>query len=91
MGPRDNTPEAMAGVIDREAPGLAETVRSFGQDRTPRAMLSRGRAGLRGRTLIVNLPGSPRGVEESLDALFPGVFHAFAMIRGGGHGKGSRK
>jgi molybdenum cofactor biosynthesis protein MoaC len=84
-GPRDNTPEAMSHVIDRPVPGIAETVRGYGQERMPRAMLSRGRAGMRGQTLIVNLPGSAKGAAESLDALFPGVLHAFSMMRGGGH------
>lgn len=85
VGPRDVTAEATARVIEREVPGIAEALRAFGQSRTPFAMLSRGKAGLRGKTLIVNLPGSPKGVAESLDALFPGVLHAFAMIAGGGH------
>lgn len=85
LGPRDHTPEAMARVVEREAPGIAEAARVYGQSRTPYAMLSRGRAGLRGGTLIVNLPGSSRGVQESLDALLPGLFHAFGMMRGGGH------
>ena len=85
LGPRDVTPEATLAVIDREVPGLAETVRQYGQDRVPTAMLSRAVAGLRGTTLIVNLPGSVRGVEESLDALIPGMLHAFAMIDGGSH------
>jgi cyclic pyranopterin phosphate synthase len=85
LGPRDRTPEAMAKLIEREAPGISEALRSYGQARTPRAMLSRGRAGVRGKTLIVNLPGSTRGVQESLDALFPGVRHAFGMLAGGGH------
>jgi cyclic pyranopterin phosphate synthase len=85
LGPRDRTPEAMAKVIEREAPGISEALRSYGQARTPRAMLSRGRAGVRGKTLIVSLPGSTRGVQESLDALFPGVLHAFGMLAGGGH------
>jgi cyclic pyranopterin phosphate synthase len=85
LGPRDRTPEAMAKLIEREAPGISEALRSYGQARTPRAMLSRGRAGVRGKTLIINLPGSTRGVQESLDALFPGVRHAFGMLAGGGH------
>jgi len=85
FGPRDVTPEAMEQVIEREAPGISEAARNYGQDRTPYAMLSRGKAGLRGRTLIVNLPGSRKGVAESLNALFPGLRHAFAMIVGGGH------
>ncbi len=88
LGPRDNTTEAVDVVIEKEAPGIVEALRSFGRDRTHRAMLSRGLAGLRGRTLIVNLPGSSKGVTESLNALFPGILHAFSMIRGGGHPEG---
>lgn len=85
FGPRDNTPEVMDRIIDREAPGIMEAARSFGQQRTPYSMLSRGRAGIRGHTLIVNLPGSLNGVSESLDALLPGLLHAFKMLRGEGH------
>jgi cyclic pyranopterin monophosphate synthase len=85
LGSRDVTPEAMEDVIEREAPGLAEAARAHGQTRTPLAMLSRGRAGVRGKTLIVNLPGSKQAVEESLDALLPGLLHAVRMIAGEGH------
>jgi molybdenum cofactor biosynthesis protein MoaC len=85
FGPRDHTPEVMARIIEREAPGIAEAARAYGQQRTPFAMLSRGSAGLRGRTLIVNLPGSPRAVTESLDAVLKPMLHAFTMIDGGGH------
>lgn len=85
LGPRDVTPEATLAVLDREVPGVAEAVRQYGQNRVPTAMLSRAVAGLRGNTLIVNLPGSVSGVNEGLDALLPGVLHAFAMIDGGGH------
>ncbi len=85
FSPRDNTPEAMARVIEREIPGIPEALRAYGQERTPYSMLSRGKAGIRGRTIIINLPGSKRGVAESLDALFPGLLHAFGMLRGGGH------
>ena len=85
FGPRDNTPEAMTRVIEREIPGLPEAIRGLGRERTPYASLSRGQAGLRGATLIVNLPGSPGGVEDSLDALFPALLHALRMIRGEGH------
>lgn len=84
-GPRDNTPEVMSRVVEREVAGLAETMRSYGQARMPFAMLSRGRAGIRGNTLIVNLPGSTGGVRESLAALLPGLHHAFKMMHGGGH------
>ncbi|MFH1999470.1 MAG: MogA/MoaB family molybdenum cofactor biosynthesis protein [Planctomycetota bacterium] len=85
LGPRDHAPEALVSVMDREAPGIAEAVRSHGLRITPSAMLSRARAGLRKNTLIVNLPGSAKAVAESLDALFPGILHAFPMIRGEGH------
>jgi cyclic pyranopterin monophosphate synthase len=85
FSPRDNTPEAMRQVIEREAPGVAEAMRAYGQTRTPFSMLARGVAGIRGRTLIVNLPGSRKGVQDSLNALFPGLLHAFKMLRGEGH------
>ena len=85
LGPRDHTPEVMARVVEREVPGIAEAARVHGQERTPFSMLSRGKAGLRGRTLIVNLPGSPRGVAESLDALLRPILHAFPIMDGGGH------
>ncbi len=85
MSPRDNTPEAMQQVIEWEIPGISETIRQYGQERTPYAMLSRGMAGIRGQTLILNLPGSKNGVKESLDAVFPAVFHAFKMLAGEGH------
>lgn len=83
FSPRDNTPEAMAAVIEREIPGVPEALRAFGQQRTPYAMLSRGKAGIRGRTILVNLPGSTKGVAESLDVLFPAILHAFKMLWGG--------
>src|SRR3990167_835937 len=85
LGPRDVTVEATKEVIDREIPGIMEAARSFGQRRTPYAMLSRGLAGQKGGTIIVNLPGSSRGVEESLDAIFPAILHAYKMMGGGGH------
>ncbi|MDE3057307.1 MAG: bifunctional molybdenum cofactor biosynthesis protein MoaC/MoaB [Bacteroidota bacterium] len=85
FGPRDNAPEAIAHVIEREAPGIVETARVYGQERTPLAMLSRAKAGVRGTTLIISMPGSRKAVAESLDALFPAVLHAFAMIAGGSH------
>ena len=85
FSPRDTTPEAMQSVIEREVPGIPETIRVYGQERTPYSMLSRAKAGLRGNTLIVNLPGSKRGVQESLDALLPGMLHAFQMMWGGAH------
>jgi cyclic pyranopterin phosphate synthase len=85
LSPRDCTPEAMAEVIERVVPGMAETARAYGQERTPYSMLSRGICGVRGKTLIVNLPGSRGGVSDSLDALFPAVLHAFNMMKAGGH------
>jgi molybdenum cofactor synthesis domain-containing protein len=85
LGPRDVTPEATASVVHRQIPGMAELLRSSGQRRTPYAMLSRGIAGTRGATIIINLPGSVGGVTDGLDALLPSLVHAVAMIRGGGH------
>ena len=85
MSPRDNTPEVLSKLIDREIPGIAETIRAYGQERTPYSMLSRSIAGLRGKTLIITLPGSKNGVKESLDAIFPAVLHAFKMLHGAGH------
>jgi len=85
VGPRDVTAEATRAVIERELPGVAEAMRAHGQARTPHAMLSRAIAGVCGRTLIVNLPGSTAGVEDALDSLLPGLFHVFPMLRGGGH------
>ena len=85
LGPRDHTPEVMARVIEREVPGIAEAARAHGRERTPLAVLSRGKAGVRGRTLIVNLPGSQRGVAESLDAVLRPILHAFPIMDGGGH------
>ena len=82
---RDRTPEAMKRVIDREAPGISEITRGYGQRRTPYSMLSRVMAGIRNNTLIVNLPGSQKGVAESLDAIFPALLHSFKMMKGGGH------
>jgi molybdenum cofactor synthesis domain-containing protein len=91
LGPRDVTPEATLEVIDRSVPGIVEAVRSFGKDRTPFAMLSRGEAGVRGDSVIVNLPGSSKGAQESLQALFPGLLHIFPMMQGKGHGKTHEK
>ena len=85
LGKRDVTPEAMKNIIEKEIPGIAEAARGHGQQRTPLAMLSRGKAGLRGSTVIVNLPGSQRAVGESLDAILPGLIHVFRMLRSEGH------
>ena len=91
LGPKDVTPEATEEVLDRIVPGITEAMRSFGQRRTPYAMLSRNVAGVRGKTLIINLPGSSRGVEESMKRLFPGILHSMKMIRGGGHNSSKNK
>ena len=91
IGPKDVTPEATEEVLDRIVPGITEVMRSFGQRRTPYAMLSRNVAGVRGKTLIINLPGSSRGVEESMNSLFPGILHSMKMIRGGGHNSSKKK
>lgn len=85
LGPRDITVEVVRGLIEREVPGIVEAMRMHGYQRTPRAVLSRGVAGVVGQTLIVTLPGSSRGVSESLDALWPEVLHIFPMLWGGGH------
>ncbi|HTY58119.1 MAG TPA: MogA/MoaB family molybdenum cofactor biosynthesis protein [Bacteroidota bacterium] len=86
IGPRDVTPEATSAVLERELPGVTEALRAHGQERNRFSMLSRGVAGVRGRTLIVNLPGSERAVNESLDVLLPWILHALEILRGGGHG-----
>jgi molybdopterin adenylyltransferase len=83
LGPRDRTPEATRRVIDREAPGLAEAMRSLGAARNPFAWLSRGVAGLSGNTLIVNLPGSRRGAEESLGSILALIVHGIDVAGGG--------
>lgn len=85
MGPRDNTVEAVAEILERHTDGVTEAMRSYGQMRTPLAMMSRGVAGTIANTLIVTLPGSEAGAKESLEAILPAVFHARKMILGGGH------
>ena len=85
LGPRDVTSEATRNIIQRELPGVEEFLRSHGQERTRYAMLGRGVAGVRGKTVIVNLPGSVGGVNDSLDILFPWLLHSLEMIKGGGH------
>lgn len=83
LGPRDRTPEATRRVIDREAPGLAEAMRAIGATRNKYSWLSRGLAGLKGSTLIVNLPGSRRGAEESLSCVLPLLKHGIEVAAGG--------
>jgi cyclic pyranopterin monophosphate synthase len=85
LGLRDVTPEATRNVLEREIKGIAEASRAYGQRRTPLSMLSRGAAGVRGKSLIINIPGSLNAVSESLEFLFPGLEHAFKMMEGHGH------
>ncbi len=85
LGPRDVTVEATRQVMEREVPGIMEAGRAYGQSRTPYAMLSRGLAAQRGKTLILNLPGSSAGVQETLAAIFPAVLHGYPMMEGGSH------
>lgn len=82
LGPRDVTPEATLAVIDRLVPGLAEAMRAASFVKTSHALLSRAVSGIRGRTLIINLPGSPRGVEENLSVILPALPHALAILTG---------
>ncbi len=81
FAPRDVTPEATCAVLEREAPGLAEAMRAASLRVTPHAMLSRAVAGIRGHTLIVNLPGSPKAVMENLDVILPAMPHAIALLQ----------
>ena len=85
IGPRDVTPEVTRRVIEKEMTGVAEALRAYGQKRTPLSMLSRGVAGVRGTTVIINLPGSAKAVSESLDSLFPGILHTYKVLWGHGH------
>ncbi|MEK6672673.1 MAG: MogA/MoaB family molybdenum cofactor biosynthesis protein [Nitrospirota bacterium] len=82
LSPRDVTPDATLEVIDREIPGIAEVMRAEGMKKTPRSMLSRAIAGVRGQTLIINLPGSPKAVKENLDVILGVIAHAVEKIKG---------
>jgi molybdopterin adenylyltransferase len=85
LGPRDVTPEATAAVVDRLIPGFPERMRSAGALKTPRAILSRGAAGIRGKAIIINLPGSPKGAVESLDVIADLLPHAVDILHGARH------
>jgi molybdopterin adenylyltransferase len=85
VGPRDVTPEATLAVAERLIPGFSEHMRAEGQKKTERALLSRAVAAIRGKTIIVNLPGSPRGAVESLDAIAELLPHAIAVLHGARH------
>lgn len=82
VSPRDVTPDATLAVIDKEVPGMAEAMRRESAAITPHAMISRAVAGIRGRSLIINLPGSPRGVRENLAVILPALKHAVEKIKG---------
>jgi len=85
LGPRDVTPEATAAVVERMIPGFSEHMRAAGAEKFPRAVLSRGAAGIRGKAIIINLPGSPKGAVESLDAIADLLPHSVSVVHGARH------
>ena len=85
LSPRDVTPEALEEILDRRIPGIEETIRSYGQQRTPFAMLSRSLAGQIGNSIVLALPGSSNGAGESIDAIFPALLHVFKVMEGARH------
>lgn len=85
LSARDVTPEALLPLLDRRIPGIEETIRNYGQERMPFAMLSRSVAGTIGDTLVLGLPGSTKGAQESMDAIFPSVLHVFRILKGANH------
>ncbi|MBI3159276.1 MAG: MogA/MoaB family molybdenum cofactor biosynthesis protein [Chloroflexi bacterium] len=91
FAPRDVTPEATLKVIERPAPGLAEAIRAEGRKTMPHAMLSRAVAGIRGQTILLNLPGNPKGVEEAWEVVRPVLAHAAALLKGDQAAEGSHR
>jgi len=85
VGPKDVTPEATIKVLEKQVTGISEMLRNYGQQRIPFSMLSRGLAGIRGKSVIVNLPGSTGAVTDAMDSLFPGILHIFKMLEDEGH------
>jgi molybdopterin adenylyltransferase len=85
LGPRDVTPEATAAVVERVIPGFSEHMRAAGAEKFPRAVLSRGAAGIRGKCIIINLPGSPKGALESLDTIADLLPHSVSVVHGARH------
>ena len=87
MHPKDTTPEATRDVIDREVPGIAQAIRAVSLDITPMAMLSRAVSGVRGSTLVINVPGSPKGARESVEVVTPILGHAVDQLASGDHAR----